>query len=119
MHFVRRVALNDVGGMQEWIFLYGEDMDWCYRMWQKGWEVHVIPHAVMEHRFSRLSSRSLDLRSPAVRHHWASLVKLFILHPTLLVGRGPKAAREAIARWTAQQSGMPGTAGASSQASGR
>jgi GT2 family glycosyltransferase len=98
-HLVRRAALREVGGMQEWIFLYGEDLDWCYRMWQKGWEVHVVPESVMEHRFTRLSSRTLDLRSAATRHHWMSLVKLFILHPTLLVGRGPRAAREAVRAW--------------------
>ena len=105
VHFVRRAALREVGGMQDWIFLYGEDMDWCYRMWQKGWEVHVVPDAIMEHRFTRLSSRSLDFRSAPTRHHWASLVKLFVLHPTLLVGRGPSAARHAIDRWAAARGG--------------
>lgn len=51
---------------------------WCYRMWQQGWEVHVVPDAVMEHRLTRLSSRSVDFRSAATRHHWASLLKLFV-----------------------------------------
>jgi GT2 family glycosyltransferase len=99
VHFVRRAAIDQVGGMQEWIFLYGEDMDWCYRMWQKGWEVHVVPQSVMQHRFQRLSSSSLDFRSAATRHHWASLVKLFVLHPTLLIGHGPRAAHEATRRF--------------------
>lgn len=86
---VRRAAITDVGGMDERIFLYGEDIDWCYRMWAKGWEVHIVPDAVMEHHYERLSRRSLDLRSPAVRHHWASLFKLYALHPRLLIGWGP------------------------------
>ena len=46
---VRRAAIREVGAMDERIFLYGEDLDWCYRMWQRGWEVHVVPDAVMEH----------------------------------------------------------------------
>jgi GT2 family glycosyltransferase len=99
VQFVRRSAIRDVGGMQEWIFLYGEDMDWCYRMWQRGWQVHLVPQAIMQHRYQRLSRSTLDVRSAATRHHWASLLKLFILHPSLLVGRGPRAAHEATRRF--------------------
>jgi hypothetical protein len=95
---VRRDAIRAVGGMDERIFLYGEDLDWCYRMWQHGWEVHVIPDAVMEHAYERQSRRTLDLRSAATRHHWASILKLFVIHPSLLLGRGPRRAREAVAR---------------------
>jgi GT2 family glycosyltransferase len=94
---VRRDAIREVGPMDERIFLYGEDLDWCYRMWQRGWEVHIVPEAVMEHVYERHSRRTLDLRSAAVRHHWASILKLFAIHPSLLIGRGPRRAREAIA----------------------
>ena len=93
---VRRAAIRDVGEMDERIFLYGEDLDWCYRMWQAGWEVHVEPDAVMEHEWERKSRRTLDLRSAATRHHWASILKLFAIHPTLLIGRGPRQAEKAI-----------------------
>ena len=95
---VRREAIRDVGAMDERIFLYGEDLDWCYRMWQRGWEVHVVPEAVMEHAYERQSRRTLDLRSAATRHHWASILKLFVIHPSLLIGRGPRRAHEAVAR---------------------
>jgi N-acetylglucosaminyl-diphospho-decaprenol L-rhamnosyltransferase len=95
---VRRGAIREVGPMDERIFLYGEDLDWCYRMWQHGWEVHIVPDAVMEHAYERQSRRTLDLRSAATRHHWASVFKLFAIHPSLLIGRGPRRAREAIAR---------------------
>lgn len=95
---VRREAIREVGGMDERIFLYGEDVDWCYRMWAAGWEVHAVPDAVMEHVYERRSRRTLDLRSAATRHHWASVFKLFAIHPSLLIGRGPRQAREAMAR---------------------
>jgi hypothetical protein len=91
---VRRAAIREVGGMAEWIFLYGEDLDWCIRMWKHGWEVHVVPDAVFEHEFTRLSRRSLDFRSAPTRHHWASLVKLFARYPGLLIGRGPALAHQ-------------------------
>lgn len=86
---VRRAAIRDVGGMDERLFLYGEDVDWCYRMWAKGWQVHIVPSAVMEHHYERSSRRTLDFRSAAVRHHWASLLKVYALHPRLLLGWGP------------------------------
>jgi GT2 family glycosyltransferase len=92
---VRRTAIDEVGGMDRRFFLYGEDVDWCYRMWQRGWEVHIAPEAIMEHRYQRLSRRSLDLRSAPVRHHWASLAKLYAIHPSLLIGRGPSSAHRA------------------------
>jgi hypothetical protein len=95
---IRRAAIDEVGPMDERIFLYGEDWDWCYRMWAAGWEVHIEPAAVMEHEYERQSRRTLDLRSPAVRHHWASALKLVAIHPGLLIGRMPAAAREAV-RW--------------------
>jgi N-acetylglucosaminyl-diphospho-decaprenol L-rhamnosyltransferase len=87
---VRRAAIDDVGGMDERMFLYGEDVDWCYRMWERGWEVHLVPSVVMTHHYERSSRRTMDLRSAAVRHHWASMLKLYALHPRLLLGRGPR-----------------------------
>lgn len=95
---VRRAAIDDIGPMDERIFLYGEDWDWCYRVWAKGWEVHLEPAAVMEHEYERQSRRTLDLRSAAVRHHWISALKLIAIHPGLLIGRMPEGARAA-ARW--------------------
>lgn len=96
---VRREAIGEIGGMDEQIFLYGEDLDWCIRMWAGGWEVHVEPTAEFVHAFTRLSRRSLDFRSAPVRHHWASLIRLFIKYPGLLIGRGPRQARATIQAW--------------------
>jgi N-acetylglucosaminyl-diphospho-decaprenol L-rhamnosyltransferase len=48
---VRRAAVNDVGPMDEGFFLYYEDIDWCHRMRDHGWEVLLEPAAhVMHHR---------------------------------------------------------------------
>jgi N-acetylglucosaminyl-diphospho-decaprenol L-rhamnosyltransferase len=95
---VRRAAIREVGLLDERIFLYGEDWDWCYRMWAARWEVHIEPAAVIEHEYERKSRRTLDMRSAAVRHHWASAIKLIAIHPGLVLGRMPRAAWEA-ARW--------------------
>ena len=36
---VRRSALEQVGLLDEGYWLYMEDLDWCYRFWQRGWIV--------------------------------------------------------------------------------
>jgi hypothetical protein len=92
---VRRAAWREVGGMNEWFFLYGEDTDWCYRMWRAGWEVHLVPTVAMQHDYRRQSRNTFEFRDPATRYHWASIVKLFVLHPGLLFGRLPATARTA------------------------
>ncbi|MBN2565938.1 MAG: glycosyltransferase [Candidatus Eisenbacteria bacterium] len=54
---VRKKALEDVGGMDERFFLYFEDVDWCYRVWQSGWKVFYVADSVMKHRHTRDSAR--------------------------------------------------------------
>lgn len=36
---VRRRAVEQVGLLDEGYWLYMEDLDWCYRFWQRGWAV--------------------------------------------------------------------------------
>lgn len=40
---VRREAIEQVGVMDERFFMYGEETDWCYRFWKKGWTVMFAP----------------------------------------------------------------------------
>jgi len=46
---VKREALDDVGLLDERFFLYWEDVDWCKRMWSKGWKVTYFPGATIQH----------------------------------------------------------------------
>lgn len=52
----RRPAVQDVGPMDERFFLYFEDVDWCYRMHQRGWRVVYHPEARMVHHYQRQSA---------------------------------------------------------------
>ena len=45
----RREAVDRVGGLDERIFMYAEDVDWCYRFHQAGWEVWYLPQAPIIH----------------------------------------------------------------------
>jgi GT2 family glycosyltransferase len=46
---VRREALQDVGVLDERFFMYGEDLDWCYRFRSKRWRVLFYPEAKAVH----------------------------------------------------------------------
>lgn len=45
----RRKAVSDVGPLDEEYFFYGEDMDWCFRMKEKGWKIMFNPTASTLH----------------------------------------------------------------------
>ena len=47
--FTRREAVQEVGQLDEDFFMYGEDMDWCKRFWQKGWQIRFYPKARAVH----------------------------------------------------------------------
>jgi GT2 family glycosyltransferase len=46
---VPRVALEHVGGLDERFFMYGEDLDWCYRFLKGGWRVVFFAQAEALH----------------------------------------------------------------------
>lgn len=53
---VPRRAIQQVGLMDDRFFLYGEDVDWCKRMWQAGKKVVYLPDATVVHLEGRSSS---------------------------------------------------------------
>ena len=61
----RRVAWEQVGGFDERVFMYGEDVDLAFRLRAAGWQTAVAPDAVAVH----LGSASIRRRSPSQRFH--------------------------------------------------
>ncbi len=57
---VRRPAVEEVGGFDPRHFMYGEDIDWCTRMWRHGWTVWVVPEARARHQGAASASRTWD-----------------------------------------------------------
>jgi len=57
----RRTAVDEVGGLDERFFFYGEDVDWCKRFWDAGWKVVFVPEAAATH-FGGGSSANAPLR---------------------------------------------------------
>jgi len=69
---VRRQALEEVGGLDEAYFMYAEEVDWCYTMRAKGWQVWYQPAAKVTHlggasSQSRRVQREADLYRSRVR----------------------------------------------------
>lgn len=46
---VRREAINEVGLLDEDFFIYGEDIDWCKRFHNAGWDIVFYPEAEAIH----------------------------------------------------------------------
>ena len=46
---MRRDALAQIGLLDERFYIYCEDVDWCYRAKQEGWEIWFTPEAVITH----------------------------------------------------------------------
>lgn len=55
---VRQRAIEQVGLLDEKFFLYFEDVDWCRRFWQSGYQVFYYPEAEMFHYYQRQSAES-------------------------------------------------------------
>lgn len=47
--FVRREAITDSGSLDETFFMYSEEVEWCYRFWQRGWRVVYLGDASVVH----------------------------------------------------------------------
>ena len=46
---VRAAAIDEVGLLDEQFFMYGEDLDWCYRFRKAGWKIVYNPEATIIH----------------------------------------------------------------------
>jgi len=57
---VRRKAMEAVGGLDERIFMYYEDVDFCLRLRAAGWEVGYLPEATGHHSGGASSQQVLE-----------------------------------------------------------
>lgn len=55
---LRREAYEKVGGLDEDFFMYGEDLDWCYRIQQAGWKNYYVHSTKIIHYKGESTKRS-------------------------------------------------------------
>jgi len=46
---IRREVIDQIGLLDERFFMYGEELDWCLRAKQAGWQIMYVPHGQVIH----------------------------------------------------------------------
>jgi len=57
---VRKEILSEVGLLDENIFMYIEDMEWCYRLRKEGWKIFFVPDTGVVHLKHHSSQHQLE-----------------------------------------------------------
>ena len=53
---IRRETFDAVGLLDEGLFMYGDDVDWCRRCWKAGWQVVFYPGAEAIHDRGKITA---------------------------------------------------------------
>lgn len=54
---LRNTAVAEIGFFDERYYMYVEDMDLCYRLWENGWKVFLLPEAKVTHYIGQSSKQ--------------------------------------------------------------
>ena len=79
---IRRAAFDEVGGFDEGFRMYGEEIDFCYRLAEAGWERWYVPAAVVRHEHKALTDRRWLTRRTV--WHWSGILRFVRKHPETL-----------------------------------
>jgi N-acetylglucosaminyl-diphospho-decaprenol L-rhamnosyltransferase len=96
---VRREAIRQVGLLDEEFFMYGEDLDWAYRITQAGWKVYYNPAVTVLHvkraasRHSRRAQREFYRAMSIFYHKHYARSTPFWLHCLVVAGINLQASR--------------------------
>ncbi len=71
---IRRDVLRKVGGLDESFFMYGEDLDWCYRVSRAGFKVYYVHETAIVH-FKGASTRRSNMDE--LKHFYGAM-ELFV-----------------------------------------
>ncbi len=76
-------AMEEIGDLDEGYFLYYEDMDWCKRFWDNGYEIMYYPKIIIEYKGDRKSVTLLSWKKPMNKytyHHIKSYCRFICKH---------------------------------------
>jgi len=73
---VRREAIAQAGLLDEIFWMYGEDLDWAYRIKQHGWQVYYYPPVVVTH-VKRASSSQDNAGAAKAKYEFDRAMWLF------------------------------------------
>lgn len=72
---LRRAALGEVGTLDEGFFLFGEDVDLCWRLRKAGWTVHYVPGAEVTHVWGGSRAAQSERVRQLNRRAWVRLMR--------------------------------------------
>lgn len=75
--FTKKKVFEEIGGFDSSFFLYFEDIDLCYRLWKKNWEVWYYPSPTAVHY---MGEKTHPKRKYAEMHHYLSFYKFVKKH---------------------------------------
>lgn len=58
--FMRRELIEEVGLLDESFFMYGEDMEFCYRARNKGWHTAILPYLDVVHLRGQSTRKNIE-----------------------------------------------------------
>lgn len=102
--FLRRETLEQVGLLDESYFMYGEDLDLCYRIKKAGWKIYYVPTTQIIHYKGRSTEVSASTVLDFYRAMYIFVRKhlrrkyFFFLHWFLILGIVIKAAASFMGR---------------------
>ena len=73
---VRRESIEQAGLLDETFWMYGEDLDWAFRIKQCGWKVYYYPPVVVQH-VKRASSSQDSAGAAKARYEFDRAMWLF------------------------------------------
>lgn len=73
---VRREAIEQAGLLDEVFWMYGEDLDWAYRIKQRGWRVYYYPRVIVQH-IKRASSGQSNAGAAKAKYEFDRAMWLF------------------------------------------
>ena len=80
-------VLNEVGLLDEKIFYSPEDVDYCIRVWKKGYTIDYFPDVKMIHDAQEISRGKAFKINFFTLSHLKGLIYLFLKHRYILSGR--------------------------------
>jgi GT2 family glycosyltransferase len=76
---IRRECLEDIGPLDESLFMYYEDTDWCRRAWDAGWEVWYVTCPGLMH--VKTAAGAAHARTRTLLDSQRSMIRYFEKHP--------------------------------------
>ena len=74
---LRREVIAQTGGFDEDFFMYCEEVDWAWRIKERGWRIECVPSAHVTHFGGGSSSKA---RPRTLIHLWQSRLRLYDKH---------------------------------------